>query len=85
MSVTLELSPDIGERFLADRDATEPEVLRELAVALYRGGHLPPGRAAELAGMGRWEFERLLAERGVPMPYTAAMIAEDFADVSDRL
>lgn len=85
MSVILELPPDIGERLLADRGAAEPEVLRELALALYREGHLPPGRAAELAGLGRWEFERLLTERSVPLPYTAAMIAEDFADVGGRL
>ena len=60
-------------------------MLRELALALYRAGHLPPGRTAELAGMGRWEFERLLIERSVPMPYTVAMIEEDFADASGRL
>ena len=60
MSITLELPPDIGES----------EARTELAIALYREGKLPPGRAATLAGMDRWDFEALLVERKVPFPIT---------------
>jgi predicted HTH domain antitoxin len=51
----------------------------ELALAVYRDGKLSPGRAAELAGMGRWEFSEIAKARGVATPYTAEMVHEDFA------
>jgi len=70
MSVTLELPDDIGFRLLDDPEHAEPDIRRELAIALYREGKLPPGRAAQLAGMDRWDFEKLLVERQVPMPWT---------------
>lgn len=60
MSITLDLPADISET----------EARRELAIALYREGKLPPGRAAALAKMDRWDFEKLLVERQVPMPWT---------------
>ncbi len=77
MSVTLELPDDIGTRLLADPAQAEPAVRRELAIALYREGKLPPGRAAQLAGMDRWEFEKLLIARQVPMPRTLEDINEE--------
>ena len=60
MSITLELPPDISET----------EARCELAIALYREGKMPPGRAATLAGMDRWDFDALLFERKVPFPIT---------------
>jgi predicted HTH domain antitoxin len=61
-------------------DAETRRVLRlELALALYREGKLPPGRAAELAGVGRWEFADIAKARGIPTPYTREMMEEDFA------
>lgn len=85
MSVTLELPDDIGFRLLENRAGTEPSLLRELAVALYRDGRLPPGRAAELAGLARWEWERLIADRSIPMPYTRNMAECDLRHDSSRL
>ena len=61
-------------------DAERERILRlELALALYREGKLPPGHAAELAGIGRWEFADAARTRGIPTPYTREMIEEDFA------
>ncbi len=67
MSITLELPPDIDEA----------EARRELAIALYREGKLPPGRAATLAKMDRWDFEALLVERKVRFPMDEAEILEE--------
>lgn len=52
----------------------------ELALAVYRDGKLSPGRAAELAGIGRWEFADIAKSRGVATPYSREMIREDFAN-----
>jgi predicted HTH domain antitoxin len=84
MQITLELPEDIGLRLLENRAAAELPLLRELAVALYRKGQLPPGRAAELAGMNRWEWERFIAESSTPMPYTREMAEGDLHHGGNR-
>ena len=74
MSITLDLPADISET----------EARRELAIALYREGKLPPGRAAALAKMDRWDFEALLVERKVPFPITWDEIKADIENAMRR-
>jgi predicted HTH domain antitoxin len=48
-------------------DVAKVQRLRlELAVSLYSQGILGLGKAAQLAGLSRWEMNRALAERTVP-------------------
>ena len=82
MTLTLDLPDDIAHRLLTDREHAESDLHRELAIALYAAGKLPPGRAAQLAGMDRWEFEKLLVEREVPFPMDEAEI---LAEVENAL
>jgi predicted HTH domain antitoxin len=79
-TLNLELPRDAVEMLGAD-DSERQKVLRlELAIALYASGKLPPGHAAELAGMGRWAFGDLMKARGIATPYTAEMIEEDLSN-----
>jgi predicted HTH domain antitoxin len=52
-------------------------LLEELAVALYIQGILSFGKARELASMGKYEFGRLLGERGVPRHYSREELEDD--------
>jgi predicted HTH domain antitoxin len=79
MSVTLEIPDDFAQRFQTEPKLAEAQLRLELAIALYRQGQLPPGRAAELAGMSRWAFEDLLRQRQVPLPYSLADLEHDLA------
>lgn len=45
--------------------ATRPQLRLEAAIQLYKDAAVTLGRAAELAGLTRWEFEAILADRGV--------------------
>ncbi len=74
MSITLDLPEHI----------TEAEARLELAIALYREGKLPPGRAGAVAGMGRWEFEKVLVERKVPMPWTEEDVENEIRNALRR-
>ncbi len=74
MSITLDLPADISEA----------EARRELAIALYREGKLPPGRAAALAKMDRWDFDNLLFERKVPFPISWEEIKADIENAMRR-
>jgi predicted HTH domain antitoxin len=53
------------------------ELLRELAAALYADGLLAFGKARELAAMGKYEFGRMLAARGIPRHYTREDLQDD--------
>lgn len=51
--------------------ATRPQLNVEAAVQLYREGEITLGRAAEIAGITRWEFETLLMDRGITRSVTS--------------
>ena len=51
--------------------ATRPQLSLEAAVQLYREGEVTLGRAAEIAGITRWEFETLLVDRGIARSVTS--------------
>lgn len=39
----------------------------ELAIDLFKTGEVSLGRAAEIAGLDRWQFQEVLCERGIPI------------------
>ena len=84
MSVTLEVPDDFAQQLQTQPKLAEAQLHLELAVALYRDGKLPPGRAAEIAGLSRWEFEDVLRQRQVPMPYSLTDLEHDLAYAGGR-
>lgn len=45
--------------------ATRPQLRLEAAIQLCKSGEVTLGRAAEMAGLTRWEFADILAARGI--------------------
>lgn len=45
--------------------ASRPQLRLEAAIQLFKDEAVTLGRAAELAGLTRWEFEAILADRGI--------------------
>ncbi len=45
--------------------ATRPQFRLEAAIQLFKDEAVTLGRAAELAGLTRWELEAILADRGI--------------------
>ena len=82
MSVTLEIPDVFAERLQSRRDEAEAQLHLELAVALYHKGKLPVARAAEIAGLKPADFEEILRQRGVTMPYSLADLEHDVAYAS---
>jgi predicted HTH domain antitoxin len=58
---------------------SESDVLKELAIVLYAREKLTIGRAARLAGMDKWAFNDLLADREIPMHYGLKELEQDLA------
>ena len=75
--LTLEIPAEILDALRFPPAELENELRKELAVALYRRGILPLGKARLLAGMDRWQFEQLLGERQVARHYTETDLEED--------
>lgn len=84
MSVTLNVSDDFAQRLESQPEAAEAELHLELAVALYRSGSLPVGKAARVASMTEEHFTEILRQRRVPMPYSLTDLEHDIAYASGR-
>jgi predicted HTH domain antitoxin len=84
MSVTLEIADDFARRLETQPQAAEAELHLELAVALYRAGSLPVGRAAGIASLSAQEFADILRQRRVPMPYSLVDLEHDIAYAGGR-
>lgn len=81
--LTLEVPAEVLDAVRLPPGEVEGELLKELAVALYRRGALPLGKARLLAQMTRWQFEQLLAERQVPRHYSEVDLDEDILYAQD--
>ena len=77
MEFVLEIPGEVIEAVKLPPQEIEPELRKELALALYRRGALSLGKARSLAQMTRWEFEELLARRQVKRHYTDLDVDQD--------
>jgi len=60
---------------------SEQEMLLELAVALFQRERLTAGQAARLAGLGRFDFQQVLAARDIALHYGEEEFEEDLETV----
>ena len=66
MSVTLEVPNEVTQAMRLPPTEAEARLRLELAIGLYTQRLLPLGKAAQLAGLNRWEFDDVLGRRGIP-------------------
>ena len=64
---------------------TRPQLKVEAAIQLFREGEVTLGRAAEIAGLTRWEFDTLLADRGITRSVECDSAAELESQVQSLL
>lgn len=79
MSVMLEVPSEVTQAMRLAPPEAEARLRLELAVALYTQRLLPLGKAAHLARLDRWEFDDILARRGIPAHYTEEDLSHDAA------
>jgi predicted HTH domain antitoxin len=75
--LTLEIPEEVQAALRLPPAEMEQELRKELALALYQREVLSLGIARKLALMTRWEFEELLAKRGVTRHYSEEDLQED--------
>lgn len=77
MSIQLQIPDAIVQAIRLPEERMAQELLVELAVALYAQGLLSLGKAAELAGLGKYELGRRLGERGILRHYGQEEMEDD--------
>ncbi|MEM6432444.1 MAG: UPF0175 family protein [Cyanobacteria bacterium P01_D01_bin.115] len=65
MKITIDIPGDIAH----SAELTQAELLREIAVLLFQWERVTLGRAAQIAGMHQFEFQKLLASRKISVHY----------------
>lgn len=84
MSLQLSIPDSVLSAIRLPESRIEQELLQELAIALYAQELLSFGKARELAQMDKYEFGRLLGQRGVLRHYTTEELEDDLSYASGR-
>lgn len=79
MRLILEIPDEIAAELGADELAVSARVKADLAANYYEARLVSLGRAAEMSGLRRGEFESLLAQRRTVRDYGAEDLAADLA------
>lgn len=79
MNITVQIPDSIAQSLRVPEAEAEQRVREELAAALYARGLLSFGKAAELAGVNRFAFADVIAERGISRHCGTAELNEDTA------
>jgi predicted HTH domain antitoxin len=65
--ITIDFPSDILLTLNEDENELKKEIRVSLAIRLYRLQKLTIGKAAQIAGLSRYDFETLLSENSVPI------------------
>lgn len=77
MSLQLSIPDSVLSAIKLPEARIEQELLQELAIALYTQELLSFGKARDLAQMGKYEFGKLLGQRGVLRHYSSEELEDD--------
>jgi len=79
MNITLHIPDSVAHSLRIPEAEAEGRLRQELAAALYARGLLSFGKASELAGVNRFAFTDVLAQRHIARHYGQEDLAEDSA------
>lgn len=65
--ITIDFPSDILLTLNKDENELKKDIKYSLAIRLYRMQKLTIGKASQIAGLSRFDFETLLADNGVPI------------------
>lgn len=79
MNVVVEIPDGLGQTLADSPDALRRRVALDLAVYYYAERLVSLGKASELSGLPRGEFEAVLAERSIERNYSIDDLETDLA------
>jgi predicted HTH domain antitoxin len=81
--VRVELPEELVEAIKLPPEEVPLRLKRELAVRLYEKRLLGFGKARQLAGMTKWEFQQLLGDEGVLRSYDVEELEKDLKTLEE--
>ena len=73
-------------RILKVKDEEVPKLVRlYLAIELYRERKVSLGKAAEIAGVSKWEMMEILASKNIPIQYDVEDLEKDIKTLEEIL
>ncbi len=81
MTVTL---PDNFLDFFEGKMSPDTELGIRLAAQFYASGEVSVGKAAELSGLRRWEFEQWLHSHDVSIPWSKEDLEQELASLKSQ-
>lgn len=79
MALKIVIADDIEQALKIPAEEQEQELDKELALSLYQRGALSFGKARQLAGISKWEFQKELQQRKLKRHYSKEELQEDVA------
>jgi len=79
MGIEIQIPDSVVQAIRFPENRIKQELLTELALALYSQGIISFGKARELAGLGKYEFGRLLGHRKISRHYEEDDLKDDLA------
>ncbi len=77
MEITIDIPESIVHAVRLPEHRIEQDIRIELALSLYQQNILSFGKARELAGMGKYEFGKLLGDRHIARHYGEEELQQD--------
>lgn len=71
------MSFTISDKLLQDANMSEQEFRLEIAILFFQRKAFTLGKASEYAGLHQYEFQKILAERKIPLHYDYGDLLED--------
>ena len=71
------MSVVISDQLLEKANLTESELRLEIALIFFERKGLTLGKASEFAGLHQYEFQKILADRKIPLHYDYEDLMED--------
>jgi predicted HTH domain antitoxin len=75
------MSIQISDEVLETLEMSEPELLTEIAIMLFKQERFTLGQASNFAQMNQLQFQRLLASRQIPLHYDLSELRQDVASL----
>ncbi|MBI5684234.1 MAG: UPF0175 family protein [Verrucomicrobia bacterium] len=85
MQITVEVPDELTRQWGDTPQAVARHVLEDTAIEGYREGRLSFRQMGAVLGLGYWQTESFLQERGVPINYSAADLESDRATLDEIL
>ena len=73
-------------RILKVKDEEVPKLVKlYLAIELYSEGKVSLGKAAEIAGVSKWEMMEIIASKNIPIQYDVKDLERDIKTLEELL